>query len=98
MVTKIIWNKAALRTFDEITTYLHDNFSLQTAQNFAELTYQKIDWVCQHPKSGRKVHGTKTLLMVNFGKHHRLYFRNEGKTLIICDFFDTRQDPSKRPY
>ena len=98
MVTKIIWNKTALRTFDETTTYLLDNFSLQTAQNFAELVYAKIDWVCKHPKSGRKVRSTKTLLMVNFGKHHQLYFRTEGKTLFICDFFDSRQDPSKRPY
>ena len=45
MVTKIIWNKAALRTFDEITTYLLDNYSL-----------------------------------------------------FISDFWDTRQDPNKRPY
>ena len=54
MVTKIIWNKNALRNFDEITAYLHDNFSLQTAQNFAELAYDKIDWVCKHSKSGQK--------------------------------------------
>ena len=62
MVTKIIWNKSALRTFDEITVYLHDNFSLQTAQNFAELTYQKIDSVCKHPTSGRKVRVLKHCL------------------------------------
>ena len=98
MVTKIIWNNRALDTFDEITTYLCDNFSLKTAQNFAESAYKKIDWVCKHPTSGRKVRSMKTLLMVNFGKHHQLYFRTKGKTLFICDFFDTRQDPSKRPY
>ena len=98
MVTKIIWNKNALLTFDEITAYLLDNFSLQTAQNFAELAYERIDWVCKHSKSGRKVRGTKTLLMVNFGKHHQLYFRTHGNTLFICDFFDSRQDPNKRPY
>jgi plasmid stabilization system protein ParE len=98
MVTKIIWNKRALDTFDEITAYLCDNFSLPTAQNFAESVYERIDWVCKHPTSGRKVRGMKTLLMVSFGKHHQLYFRTKGRTLFICDFFDTRQDPSKRPY
>lgn len=98
MVTKIIWNKRAIATFDEITIYLLDNFSLQTAQNFFDGVYDKIDWVCKHPTSGRKVRDTKTLLSVNFGKHHQLYFRTKGKTLYICDFFDTRQDPSKRPY
>ncbi len=43
MVTKIIWNKKALNTFDEITTYLIDNFSLKTAQNFTEELYERID-------------------------------------------------------
>jgi plasmid stabilization system protein ParE len=98
MVTKIIWNNRAIHTFNQITTYLVDNFSLKAAQNFADELYERIDWVCQHPTSGRKVRGTKTLLMTNFGKHHQLYFRTQGRKLFICDFFDTRQDPSKRPY
>jgi hypothetical protein len=41
MVTKIIWNKAASRTFDNITIYMVDNFSLQSAQNFALSAYEK---------------------------------------------------------
>ena len=49
MVTKIIWNKAALQTFDETTTYLLDNFSLKSAQKFADLVYDKIDWVAKNP-------------------------------------------------
>ena len=75
MVTKIIWNKSALRTFDEMTAYLHDNFSLQTAQNFAELAYQKIDWVCKHPTSGRKENiGINKNSGIRYGLHkcHRV--------------------------
>jgi plasmid stabilization system protein ParE len=98
MVTKIIWNKNAGETFEETTNFLLDTFSLQTAQNFADSAYQKIDWVTKYPSSGRPVKNTKTLRMVNFGKHHQLYYRVKGKTLFICDFFDTRQDPAKRPY
>ena len=98
MVTKIIWNKAALRTFDEITTYLLDNYSLKSAQNLADLAYNKIDWVAKYPTSGRKVPKTKTLRMVNFGINHQLYYRVQGKTLFISDFWNTRQDPNKRPY
>lgn len=98
MVTKIIWNKSAEITFDEIANFLVDNYSLQTAHKFANTTYEKIDWVVKYPTSGRPVKSTKTLRMVNFGKHHQLYYRVKGKTLFVCDFFDTRQDPLKRPY
>ena len=98
MVTKIIWNKAASRTFDEITTYRVDNNSLQSAQNFAVAVYQKIDYIVKYPFVGRQVRGTKSLKMLNLGKHYHIYFRLHGNTLYISDFFDTRQDPNKRPY
>jgi plasmid stabilization system protein ParE len=98
MVTKVIWNKAATRTFDDITTYMVDNFSLQSAQNFALSAYEKIDYITKYPFVGRKVQGTKSLKMLNFGKHYHIYFRVQGSTLFISDFFDSRQDPNKRPY
>ena len=98
MVTKIIWNKAALQTFDETTTYLLDNYSLKSAQKFADLVYDKIDWVAKYPTSGRKVPNTNTLRMVNFGTYHHLYYRTQGKTLFISNFWDSRQNPNKRPY
>ncbi len=31
-------------------------------------------------------------------KHHQLYYRIDGKNLIISNIFDTRQDPQKRPF
>ena len=98
MVTKIIWNKTALKTFDEITIYLLDQYSLQTAQKFADRAYDKIEQVAKYPTIGRKVPDTKTLRKVNFGEHHQLYYRAKGKTLYICDFWDTRQNPKNTPY
>ena len=98
MVTKVIWNKAASRTFDNITTYMVDNNSLQAAQNFATAVYEKIDYIIKYPFIGRTVRGTKSLRMLNFSKHYHIYFRVHGTTLYISDFFDARQDPNKRPY
>jgi plasmid stabilization system protein ParE len=98
MVTKVIWNKAASRTFDDITICMVDNISLQSAQNFAVSVYEKIDYIIKYPFVGRKVRGTKSLKMLNIGKHHHIYFRVHGNTLFISDFFDTRQNPDKRPY
>ena len=98
MVKKIIWTKAADKTFDNITTYLDEKASLQAAQNFAQLVYDKIDSLVKNPSLGRKVATTKSIRVLNFGKHHQLYYRIEGKNLIISNFFDTRQDPKKRPF
>ncbi len=97
MVTKIIWNKAASKTFDNIAGFLVDNYSLQSAENFAASVYSKINYIVKYPFVGRQVQGAKSLKMLNFGKHYQIYFRVQGKTLYISDFFDARQDPKKRP-
>ncbi len=61
MVKKIIWNKKGLLSFDSIITYLHDEASRQSAENFFNIVYKRIDVLVKHPYSGRKV-GTKKLL------------------------------------
>ncbi len=98
MVKRVIWRKIADRSFDKIAFYLHDNFSLQVAHNFTKLVYDKIDKLEKQPHSGAKVSGTKSVRYVNFGKHYQMFYRIDGKTLIISYFFDTRQDPFKRPF
>ena len=45
-----------------------------------------------------KLADTKSIRVLNFGKHYQLYYRIEGKSLYISNFFNTRQDPKKRPF
>ena len=96
MVKKIIWTKTADKTFDDITSFLQDNSSLKAAENFATAVYTKIDVLFEQPYIGRPSQKAKTVRIVNVGKNIQLLYRIEGKTLIISDFFDTRQDSKKR--
>ena len=98
MVKKITWTQTADRTFDEITAFLQDNSSLQTAQTFAKTVYSKIDTLVEQPYIGRPSKKAKTVRIINVGKNMQMLYRIEGRTLIISDFFDTRQDPQKRRY
>jgi hypothetical protein len=47
---------------------------------------------------GRPISSRKTIRFVLVGKYHRMYYRKHGLTLFITRFFDTRQNPDKRPY
>ncbi len=98
MVKKIIWRKTADKSFDRIVFYLHEKFSYQVAHDFAKIVYDKIDRLEQQPYIGPKVSKTKSVRYINFAKHYQMFYRVDGKTLIISYFFDTRQDPSKRPF
>jgi plasmid stabilization system protein ParE len=98
MVKKIKWNKAADRTFDQTTDYLQDNFSTLSAENFANLVYERIDQVVKGLTVGRVSTKEKSVMILKLDKNRQMYYRLNGTTLTIVDFWDTRQDPNKRPY
>jgi plasmid stabilization system protein ParE len=98
MVKKIKWNKAADKTFDEITAYLQTHYSTQSAENFANLVYKRIDQVTKGLTVGRVSQRTKAVMILKLDKHKQMYYRLVGTTLTIVDFWDTRQDPKKKTY
>jgi plasmid stabilization system protein ParE len=98
MVTKIVWRKKALRQLNETAEFLQNEYSLQTANNFVGKIMKSIERVSKNPDSYRKAPRTKSVYFINFDKHKQMFYRIEGKTLFISAFFDTRQDPSKRPF
>jgi plasmid stabilization system protein ParE len=98
MVKKIKWNKAADRTFDQTTDYLQDNFSTLSAENFANLVYERIDQVVKGLTVGRVSTKEKSVLILKLDKHRQMYYRLNGTTLTIVDFWDTRQNPDKKKY
>ena len=98
MVKKIKWNNAASNTFEETTKYLQDNFSLKAAEYFANLVYDRIEMLENGLTVGRKSIKAKTVMVIKLDKHRQMFYRMQGTTLIIVDFWDTRQDPRKQPY
>jgi plasmid stabilization system protein ParE len=98
MVKKIKWTNTANKTFDETAIYLQDNFSTQAAENFANLVYDKIDLLVKGLTVGRKTQKAKTVFILRLNKHRSMFYRRHGTMLIIVDFWDSRQDPSKKPY
>jgi plasmid stabilization system protein ParE len=99
MVKVIIWTQTAQRVFDSIIEYaLTHADSSEWAKKFFIEVYNQIDKVAKHPSRGRRVIGTKSMRFVIFSKHYEMFYRMDGKTLYISNFFDTRQNPIKRPY
>ena len=98
-MVKVIWTQTAQRVFDGIIEFLLEHGqSSSSAEKFFKDAYNQIIKVGNYPTRGRKVPNTKHIRFVNFGKHYQLFYRMDGRTLHVSNFFDTRQDPSKRPY
>lgn len=98
MVTQIKWRKKALRQITETAFFLETQFSLQTANSFVDSVLKTIEKVSKSPKSYRKAPKAKSVYFVSIDKNRQMFYRVEGKILIISAFFDTRQNPDKRPF
>lgn len=98
MVTTVIWRKKAILKVEEIALYLETEISEKSAENFIKAIYATIEKVKAHPGRGRKVAVQQKIQFINADKYRQLFYRVNGKELIILDVFDVRQHPDKRPY
>ena len=98
MVQKVIFTKTADRAFYGIASFLEENASELAAQKFAEKVNATIEKLKKQPFIGRPSHKAKTVRRILITKHVQMMYRVVGKTLVISDFFDTRQHPSKSKF
>ena len=98
MVKRVEWRKKALRRLGDILLYLREEGSQQAAVNLADVIQKKIKQLEKQSLIGRKSAKGKTIRLINIDKHRQMFYSVQGSTLFIVDFFDVRQNPSKRPY
>ena len=95
---RIEWSQTSLNEIIQALNYLKIEVSAESAQRLADLIKKKVSMLETNRVEGRQVPSKKTIRFVLVGKNHRLYYRKQGLTLYITRFYDTRQNPNKRPY
>lgn len=98
MVKLIRWSDEANDVFEEMTSYLQEHYSLQTATKFADAVYAKIDVLILYPDIGRPSPKNSIVRIAKIDKNVLMFYKFDGSELLITDFFNTRQDPNKRKY
>ncbi len=98
MPLKVSWHTDALGDFIEIVEYFEIEGNIQAAENFRDKVKAKIDFIKSYPGAGRPTMKHKNLRYILVDKHRRMYYRFTSKSLTILAFFDSRQDPTKRPF
>ena len=98
MVKQISWSDEADAIFEQISSYLLDNYSIQTANRFADAVYDKIDTLVKYPDIGRVSSKDAKVRYINIDKHRQMFYEFDGTELTIIYFWDMRQDPKKRKY
>ena len=93
----ITLTKRAVRTYQSIRDYLLSEWGEQVANAFEEKAIDFFDMLESFPEIGTLEHPQKEILGFQLTKQTRVFYRIKGQRIIILAFFDTRQNPKKKP-
>ena len=98
MALEIEWSKRADNSFDRISDFLQAEWGDQVVKTFVKKTYDFLEILAEFPEIGSmqvKERGIRGFTLI---KQVIVFYKIKGKSIILIDFFDTRQDPKKKKY
>ena len=98
MALEIHWTKRADKKFDKILEYLLDEWSDKVTRSFVVKVYGLIDTLAEFPEIGTIENKEKGIKGFTVVKQINIFYKINGDKLIILDFFDNRQAPSKKRF
>lgn len=93
----IKWTNKAEKSFDQIITYLTNEWSQKSAFKFIDSVNQFIEILKKHPEIGKPERIKKDLRSFVLSRHVIIFYRIKNDNLIVLlNFFNSRQDPGKK--
>jgi len=94
---KIFLTKRAAKNYRSVINYLTNEWGEHVAKLFEQKTIDFLDLLEAYPNIGTIEFPEKQIMGFQLTKQTRVFYRIKGKQIIILAFFDSRQNPKKKP-
>ncbi len=94
---KIFWTKRSKNRFDKINEYLNSEFGKDATERFRIKVFDFLELLSKFPELGSLEVPDKRIFGFQLSKQTRLFYRLKKDEIILLTFFDSRQDPKKKP-
>lgn len=94
---KLVWTKTAVKKLAEILNHIELKFGITSRQSFKEKTRDFTRLLVDFPEIGTLEIKEKNLRGFQLTKQTRIFYRIKKDRIVILTFFNSRQDPKKRP-
>ena len=94
MAYQLIWTAEADSDFHSIMHYLRENWSVYSAQKFAERTIKKLDKIAAIPYQP-KFTSQPTVQMIKLDRKNVLFFTVENNNIILLSIYPYKKDITK---
>jgi len=98
MALEILWSKRADKKFDKILIYLSNEWGNIVTMSFVKKVYDFLDILSEFPDIGtleNKENGIRGFVII---KQVCIFYTIRENRIIILNFFDNRQSPSKKRF
>jgi len=97
MALAVKWSKEAKATYEDVLTYLKENWSDKEVIKFISKT-ESILLVISHQLYLFKASRYKNLRKAVLGKQNSLFYAVHSNKILLIAFWDNRRDPKKNKY
>lgn len=94
---RILFTKRAEKSYFLIRDYIASEWGENVASVFEQKTNDFLDLVDDFPELGCVELPEKLIRGFQLTKHTRVFYRIKDERIIILMFFDSRQNPKKKP-
>jgi len=96
MALKIVWSKRAILKFDQIVTYIFNEWGENASKEFIGKVFEFLDTLSDFPEIGSLENKEKNIRGFTIVKQVNLYYRIKEDNIMLIIFFDNRQNPKKK--
>ena len=94
---RIFWSKRSQSRFQEINTYISIEFGELPSKKFRNKVFDFLELLERFPELGTLEVAEKNIRGFQISKQTRIFYRINKDHISLLTFFDSRQDPTKKP-
>lgn len=96
MALKVKWSKYADQSFDRILNYLESEWGENITRAFVLRTYEFLDLLAEFPEIGSMENPKNQIRGFVLIKQITVFYIRKDDSIILLNFYDNRQKPTRR--
>ena len=93
----IYWTRKSKTRFQSIDSYIHSEFGKSSSTKFRNKVLNFLDLLSKFPELGTVEVVDKQIYGFQISRQTRIFYRIKKDRIVLLTFFDSRQNPDKRP-
>lgn len=94
---KIFWTKRSKQRFLDINSYILSEFGTNSSKRFKSRIFDFLELLSKFPELASLEVPNKNIYGFQVSKQTRIFYRINKDHISLLTFFDSRQDPDKKP-